>query len=198
MATTIRWYAGDGSPEILPAASGGFNTLGFFGANFGFSIRVGEYNNSSFRTTADGSSNGGALPNLRWANSSGAYVAGELTATELKEIDNDEATLKITLTTDSAIQTQNSVLRAFDRVDINSNPSGVTILAAEIRNDITAGRGSGDTSWTSIAGSGSTLGLEDQTTEDSTTHDFFIALTATPTSIGEKTSVGFYWETEFL
>jgi len=198
MATTIRWYAGDGSPEILPAASGGLNTLGFFGSNFGFSIRVGEYNNTSFRTNQNGTSNGGALPNLRYANVSGAYVAGELTATELREVDNDETTLKITLVTDNAIQTQNASLRAFDRVDIDNNPSGVTIRAAEVRKFLTGDRGSGNTNWSTIAGSGSTLSLYDQITADFTTHDFFIALSATPTSIGEKTNIGFYFETEFL
>lgn len=198
MATTIQWFGGTGSPEILPAASGGLNTLGFFGSAFGFSIRVGEYNNTSTRTTSNGTTDGGALPNLRFANASGAFVAGELTATELREVDNTEATLNILLTTDSAIKTQNSSFRAFDRIDINSNPSGVTIRAAEIRKDQTLVRGSGDTNWTAIAGSGDVLSLADQDTDDFTTHNWYIGITATPTSIGEKTNIGFYVETEFL
>lgn len=198
MATTIQWFGGAGSPEIQPAASGGLNTLGFFGSNFGFSIRVGEYNNTCYRTNSIGTSNGGALPNLRWANATGAYVGSELTASELLEIDNSEATLLITLNTDAAIKTQNSSLRAFDRLSINSNPSGVTIRAAEIAKDQPAVRGSGDSGWTFIAGSGDTLSLADQTTDDFTTHDWYIGLTATPTSIGEKTNIGLYFETEFL
>ncbi len=198
MATTIQWFGGAGSPEIQPAASGGLNTLGIYGSNFGFSIRVGEYNNTCFRTNSNGTSNGGALPNTRFANVSGAFVGPELTATELLEVDNTESTLKITLTTDAAIQTQNSKLRAFDRVSIDSNPSGVTIRAAEIRKHMTLVRGSGDTNWTVIAGSGAVLDLADQTTADFTTHDWYMALTATPTSIGEKTNIGFYFETEFL
>ena len=198
MATTIQWFGGAGSPEIQPAASGGLNTLGFFGSNFGFSIRVGEFNNTSFRTNSNGTTNGGALPNTRFANVSGAFVGSELTATELLEIDNSEATLNILLTTDATIQTQNSKLRAFDRVDINANPSGVVIRAAEIAKDQALVRGSGDTNWTVIAGSGNVLSLADQTTADFNTHNWFIALTATPTSIGEKTNIGFYFETEFL
>lgn len=198
MATTIRWYAGDGSPEILPAASGGFNTAGFFGAGFGFSIRIGEYNQTTFRTNANGTSDGGALPNLRFANTSGAYVASELTATELLEIDNDESTLLVQLTTDNPIKTQNASFRAFDRVSIDNDPSGVTMRAAEIRKDQISVRGSGDTNWTAIAGSGSTLSLADQTTENSTTHNWYVGLTATPTSIGEKVNIGFYFESEFL
>ncbi|MBU2061949.1 MAG: hypothetical protein KKH44_08915 [Bacteroidetes bacterium] len=197
MSTTIQWAGGAGTPIIQPAASGGLNTCGFFGSAFGFSIRVGEFNNTTYRTTADGTTDGGALPNLRWANSSGAYVASELVATELLEVANAEATLNVLLTTDNAVKTQNASLRAFDRVAINNNPSGVTIYAAEIAKD-SAVRGSGDVSWTIIAGSGSVLSLADQTTDDFTEHNYYIGLSATPTSIGSKTNLAFYWECEFL
>ena len=47
MASTLRWFAGDGSPEINPAPSGGLNTVGFFGGSFGLSIRVGEYQDNT-------------------------------------------------------------------------------------------------------------------------------------------------------
>ncbi len=198
MATTIVWRGGTGSPTIQPAASGGLNTCAFFGSAFGFSIRVGEFNNTTYRSNQNGTSDGGALPNLRRASVSGAFVASELTATELLEVDNAEATINILLTTDNAVKTQNASVRAFDRVAINNNPSGVTIYAAEIAKHMVAVRGSGDTNWTAIAGSGSTLSLADQTTADFTTHNFFVALSATPTSIGEKTNLGFYYECEFL
>ena len=198
MATTIQWFGGAGSPEIAPAASGGFNTVGFFGAGFGFSIRVGEYNDTTYRTNANGTSDGNAMPNLKWANVSGAFAGGSSTAEELLEINNSESTLLITLTTDSAIKTQNTNFRAFDRVAINNNPSGVTIRAAEIRKDASLVRGSGNASWAVIAGSGDVLSMFDQTTENNTVHNFYVALTATPVSIGEKTEIGFYFETEFL
>lgn len=198
MATVVQWFGGAGSPEILPAASGGLNTLGFFGASFGFSIRVGEYNQTSYRTNANGTSDGSQVPNLRFANTSGAFVGPSVVAEELLEVNNTEATLNIRLTTDNPIQTQNSSFRAFDRLNINNNPSGVTIRAAEIRKDQVSVRGSGDTFWTAIAGSGSTLSLDDQTTENFTEHNWYVGLTATPTSIGEKTDLGFYFETEFL
>ena len=197
MASTLRWFAGDGSPEINPAASGGYNTCGFYGAGFGLSVRVGEYNEGTYRTTEDGSSNGGALPNLRYANTSGAYVGAEITATELLEIDNDESTLRIQLNTDSSVGTQNTEFRAFDKVDINNNPSGVTIYAAEIRKDQPTVRGSGDTSWTNVYGSGSVLSMDNQSNLD-TTHRCWVGLTVSPTSIGEKTNIGLYFQTEFL
>jgi len=198
MATTVRWFGGAGSPEIAPASSGGLNTCGFFGANFGFSIRVGEYNQTTFRTNGNGTSNGSQLPNIRFANSSGAFVGAALTADELLEIENAQATLQVRLNTDTVIKTQNSKFRAFDRVNINSNPSGVSIRACEIEKDQALVRGSGDQFWTIIAGSGSVLSLSDQTTANASDHRWYIGLTATPTSIGEKTNIGFYFETEFL
>jgi len=199
MATTITWAGGGGSPTIQPAASGGFNTCGFFGSSFGFSIRVGEYNQSTFRTNEAGTSDGGTLPNLRYANTSGAYVGGLSTPDELRNIEQYEATLRIRLDTDAPVGTQNSSFRAFDKVNINNNPSGVAIFAAEILKD-PGTYGSGDVSWTQIYGSGSILSLDDHILawQTGVQHDWYIGLTATPTSIGEKTDIGFYFETEFL
>jgi hypothetical protein len=197
MATTIDWFGGDGANQILPAESGDNDTLGFFGAGFGFSIRVGEYNNTCYVTNDNGTTSYGQTPNLRWANSSGAYVASETVATELLEVDNTEATLRITLNTDSDVQTQNSAFRAFDRVNIDNNPSGVTMLAAEINKPSPSVRGSGDTFWSNIAGSGSVLSLDDHLAA-SGTHQWYVGLTASPLTIGEKTNLGFYFETEFL
>lgn len=199
MATTIEWRGGDQVNQILPAESGDNDTLGFFGANFGFSIRVGEYNNTSFVTTDDGTANHGQVPNIRYYNTSGAYVASELTPTELRNIDNSEATLEIRLTTDSAVRTQNTSFRAFDRSSINSDPSGVTVYAAEIRKHSPSTYGSGDASWTEIYGSGSVLELADRTSETpSGVQNFYVAVTVSPDSIGEKTNLAFYFETEFL
>lgn len=199
MATTIKWYPGDNignaSFEILPAASGGFNTVGFFGASFGFSIRVGEFNQTTIRTNANGTSNGGSMPNTRFASATGAWVG--LSEIHLEEIEDSESTIGIRLITDSTVGTQNASFRAFDRSNINNDPSGVTIRAAQILKPNPVIRGSGDASWTAIAGSGVTLSLADQNGA-ATTHDWYIALTATPNSIGEKTNIGFYFETEFL
>lgn len=200
MATAISWYGGDGVNEIVPAESGNNDTLGFFGANFGFSIRVGDYNNTNYVTNDNGTTNYGQCPNLRYYNTSGTYVASELTPTELLEVDDAESTIRVRLTTDSSIGTQNTSFRAFDRTNINNNPVGVTVYAAEIRKDNPVVRGSGDTYWTSIHGSGQTLALDDhlEAWQAGTTHDWHVGLTVTPTSIGEKTGLGFYFETEFL
>jgi hypothetical protein len=198
MATVLNFLSpSNPSTEILPAASGGFNTIGFYGPGFGLSVKVGEYNETTYRTTEDGQTDGSALPNLRYANTSGAFVASEILGTELQEVNDSEATLRIRLTTDSAIQTQNAKFRTFDKTSIDSAPSGVNVFAAEIIKPSGGLTGTGDVNWTQIEGSGTVLSLDDQAVA-STEHNFYLALTSTPTSIGEKTNFAFYFEAEFL
>ena len=198
MATTVSFRnPASTSVEIAPAASGGFNTLGFYGPGFGLSVRVGEFNETTFRTTEDGQSDGGAFPNLRFANSSGTFVGAEIVATELLEVNNNEATLLIRLNTDSAVATQNTKFRAFDKTSIDSAPSGVTVRAAEIMKEDVSVRGSGDQDWTVIQGSTDVLSFDNQP-DAATEHNWRVGITATPDSIGEKTNFAFYFETEFL
>lgn len=197
MATTLT-FRDPASPATIinPAASGGFNTIGFYGPGFGLSVRVGEYNETSYRTTEDGQSNGGGLPNVRWANATGVYIGASIIAEALTAIANSEATLLVRLNTDAAVATQNTRFRTFDKSNIDYAPSGVTVQAAEVIRD-GAGPGSGDTTWVTIAGSGTVLSLDDQATT-ATEHDWYIGISSKPDSIGEKTNFAFYFETEFL
>lgn len=194
MATTLRFLnPSNPADEILPAASGGFNTVGFYGPGFGLSVRVGEFNETTFRTTEDGQTNGNALPNVRWASATGAFVGASIIEQGLQSIGITEATIQVELVTDVAVQTQNTIFRTFDKTSIDNPPSGVDVYAAEVQ----AGAASGDANWTQIQGSGVVLGLDDQTVA-ATTHNWYLALSSTPTSIGEKTNFAFYFETEFL
>ncbi|TFH24743.1 hypothetical protein E4G67_01710 [Candidatus Bathyarchaeota archaeon] len=197
MATVLSFLnPSNPAQQILPAASGGLNTIGFYGPGFGLSVKVGEYNETTYRTTEDGQTNGGALPNLGYANVSGAFVGPSIIAEELLEVENTEATLRVRLVTDASVGTQNTRFRSFDKNDINSAPSGVTVQAAEIIKPDPV-RGSGDQFWLAIQGSGSVLSLTDQLTP-AVQHDWFIGLSSLPVSIGEKTNFAFYFETEFL
>jgi len=194
MATTLRFYnPANGAIEILPAASGGLNTIGFYGPGFGLSVRVGDFNENTYRTTEDGQTNGTALPNLRWASATGAYVGPSILQQGLLTVLESEATVRIQLTTDVAVTTQNATFRSFDKSSIDNAPSGVDVYAAEI-----LGVGLGDSLWTpNLGGSGVILGLNDKVTPN-TTHNWHVGLSSSPTSIGEKTNFAFYFETEFL
>lgn len=194
MATTLRFLnPANNSIEILPAASGGLNTVGFYGPGFGLSVRVGEFNETTFRTTEDGQTNGSQLPNVRWASATGGYVGASIIEQGLQSILTSEATLQVELVTDVAVQTQNAIFRTFDKASIDNPPSGVDVYAAEVA----SGVASGDATWTQIQGSGTVLSLADQT-NNNTTHNWFVALSSSPTSVGEKTNFAFYFETEFL
>ena len=194
MATTLKFYnPANGAIEILPAASGGLNTIGFYGPGFGLSVRVGDFNENTYRTTEDGQTNGTALPNLRWASATGAYVGPSIVEAGLLTVTEAQATVRIELMTDVAVTTQNATFRAFDKSSIDNAPSGVDVYAAEIL----AG-GSGDSLWTpSLGGSGVIMSLDDKTVAN-TTHNWHVGLSSSPTSIGEKTNFAFYFETEFL
>ena len=161
MATTLT-FRDPSAPAttINPAASGGFNTVGFYGPGFGLSVRVGEYNETTYRTTEDGQTNGGALPNLGYANVSGAFIGPSIIAEPLIDIANSQSTLLVRLNTDAAVATQNTRFRTFDKSNIDYAPSGVSVFAAEIIRD-GAGVGSGDIFWTQIQGSGVVLSFDD-------------------------------------
>ncbi len=116
---------------------------------------------------------------------------------QLLEVLNSEATIRVELMTDSAIATQNTTFRTFDKTSIDDAPSGVDVYAAEVRTEF-GPVGSGDTFWTpNLGGSGVILTLDDQG-DAATTHNWWLALSASPTTIGEKTNFAFYFETEFL
>ena len=194
MATTLKFYnPANPSIEILPAASGGLNTIGFYGPGFGLSVRVGDYNETTYRTTEDGQTNGTALPNLRWASATGVYVGPSILPALLQDTLDSEATVRIELMTDSAVTTQNGIFRTFDKTSIDNPPSGVNVFAFEV----ITGAASGDTGWTQIQGSGTVLNLDDKVVAN-TTHNWRVGLSSTPTSIGEKTNFAFYFETEFV
>lgn len=202
MAATIDWTSGDGNDPIDP--TGAFNGVGFFGNAFGQSVRVGEYQDSTFQTNDAGAVEGGEMLNDKYISSSGVKIgAGSIEL--LSAINCNETTLMIRLTNATPIQTQNTTFRAYDRLNINSNPSGITVQAFEaastpsgsLSGNDSSLNSDGDTTWTAIAGSGATLSFIEQS-GSSTDHYFYIGLSCSPTSIGEKLGLGFHFESEYL
>lgn len=127
----------------------------------------------------------------------------------LLAIPNVNATLNINFNHSSAVQTQNVKLRIYDRNNINNNPSGVTCKVAEIihPSDVQTLTGSGDSSWTTVYGSSVILDLvaspgtsglrPNGASTSSTNHDWYVAITASPDSIGSKL-FALYVELEYL
>ena len=205
----INFYIGSGFATEL-AGSG----LGFYGGGgFGRSVAVGTYQDNTYVTNSAGTIQGPQCNNVKWVHANSGEVAGGVTL-DLLDIPNEDATLNIRFTHSSAVQVQNAELRIYDRSNINNGASGVTTKVAEIIHPETAQTGllgSGDTSWYTPSGSSVVVpladspgisGLEAQNGSGSTTsdirHDFYIAWSASPDSIGSKTAYALYVSLEYL
>jgi len=112
----------------------------------------------------------------------------------LTYIPNIESTVGVRFTHDSAILVQNVVVKSTARDDENVGPTGMTLQCAEISHTGVAevAGGLGDSAWTSIFGSGTTLSLTNSpgsggfATGASVQHDWFLVLSASPSTIGSK------------
>lgn len=186
------------------------SALGFYASTgFGKSVTVDSYQGSTFVTNSNGTVQGVSARNVTWrhANSGTAVGADPI---NLLSIPNDEATLNLRFTHSTAINVQNPTIRLYDRVNIDNGPSGVTAKTAEIIHpqETQNNTGSGDSSWTTPKGSGVTHVLTDSpgvsglhaglSEPASVRHDWYLALSELPTSIGSKTNNALYFSVEYF
>lgn len=183
--------------------------LGFYGSTFGQSVNVGSYQDSTYITDSTGTVNAAQVHNIKHTHPSSGSING-LTSVNLRDVPNQLATLQIRFTNGVNVRTQNAKLRIFDRVSINNNPSGVTCKVAEIIHPSTVQSGltgSGSSTWQTLAGSGSTMSLiaspglsglsPSGSITMSTRHDFHVAISSSPDSVGSKLFAA-YFEVEYL
>lgn len=213
--------------------------LGFYGASYGISVPVGQYQDTTWITNANGTANDQLqLGNIKYTSvGSGQYNGG--TAYLLWQIPNYYAPLNIRFTHSEPVRVQNCKLRIFDRNDIENHASGVTTQVYEVRHPHpTAGsagsglsyRGTAAHEWTEFdPGDGSMIdytctsspgvsGLntvagetlpatsgsyanwttQEGAAHESARHDWYVALSASPQSIGSKTDYGLYFTCEYL
>lgn len=203
--STWLFFAGETNNISNLSGSG----IGFFGSAFGSSVNVGEYQTTTWVTNSAGTSQGIQTDNVKWTHPSSGSINGAASV-GLTSIPNYLATLNIRFNHTSAIKTQNVKLRIYDRSNINNDPSGVTCQVAEIAHVDTAqtANGSGSSTWNNVHGSAVILTLtaspghsgyrpNGASTTDAN-HDWYVALSASPDSIGSKTNFGLYCECEFL
>lgn len=187
--------------------------LGFFGGSFGQSVAVGSYQDTTFITNGAGTVQGQQVNNIKWTHASSGLINSATNSKALTEIPNYLATLNIRFTHSAAVRTQNAKLYIYDRTSINNPASGVTTKVAELIHIDTVqnNNGSGDSSWLTPAGSAITVSLcpspglsgifagnGSNSTVSSTQHDFYVAISASPDSIGSKVLYGLYVELEYL
>lgn len=217
------WAFMAGSDFTIDNLSG--SGLGFFGAaGFGSSVTVSAYNDKTYITNGAGTIQGAECDNVKFANSGSGYVAGASSGISLTCIPNYQATLQLRFSHDSAVQVSNVKLRIYDRSNVDNPASGVTVKVAElIHPNITQDNsGSGDTVWigTSVNGqtgtatvggsgivvtlanspgpSGLFAGNGSNSSLSNKVHDWYVAISASPDSIGSKTLFGLFCECDYL
>jgi hypothetical protein len=184
--------------------------LGFFGAGgFGTAVNIGEYQSATYITNAAGTDEGPEIINNQYltASSVKADLSAESTGVALPYLPNRMAVLNIRFT-GAAATIGNVTITACERYDNTVVPVGVTVKAAEIANTSTIYSNSSaysDSTWTNIYGS-TTLSLQDSpgpsgtgvgTLLSATRHDWYVALSISPTSGGNKT-LALYTEVEYI
>jgi hypothetical protein len=204
MAESIDFY----SNTVAIGGSG----IGFYGSSgFGSSVAVGEYQTSTYITNDNGTVQGAEINNVKYTHPNSGATGASSSSLHLLDIPNYKATLNVRFTSTSAVKTQNAQARIYDRSNINNNASGVTTKVAQIIHPDTseAGQlGSGSTVWSTLNGSGVTLlltaspgtsGLRPNGSNTTDTrHDWYLALSASPDSIGSKTQYGLWIQLEYL
>jgi hypothetical protein len=209
MPVAIQFLAGQGFQIADLAGSG----LGFYGdAGFGASVRVGEYQGRTFITNSNGTTHGPEVNNVKFLNIGSGILGQTGSGVALRAIPNHQATLNLRVVSNTPIRVPTARLRAYDRVNENRSPSGVTTRVAQIIHpDINqVANGSGDSTWWTPGGSGVVVPLApspgvsglfagngNNSTRPDTQHDWYCAISASPDSIGSKQQYGLWVEIEY-
>jgi len=187
--------------------------LGFYGNGFGVSVNVGEYQDTTFITNGNGTAQGAQVNNLKYQNVNSGIINSATSGVWLTQIPNMYATLNVRFTHGSAVKTQNVKAYIYDRSNINNPASGVTTKFAQLIHidTIQNNNGSGDTSWITPAGSsvvaslcpspgpsGFFAGNGSNSTVSAMQHDWYMAISQSPDSIGSKTLNGLWISLEYL
>ena len=166
--------------------------LGFFGPDgFGDPLSLNEFNGRTFITNTSGSVGFEECDNCRRISSSDVVIGQTGTGINILNLPNYLATVNLRFTHPQAVLVQNARLIAII-------PTGLTIYGAEIihTSRLQTVAGIGDPSWIPMDGSGQLLNLVDSPATSGispfgpastdTRHDWYIALSATPTLPGDK------------
>lgn len=210
---TINFYAGGYNFPINNLSGSG---LGFFGSGgFGASVAVGAYQDTTYITNSNGTAQGPQVNNVKWVHPASGQLPGSVNLA-LQNIPNYQGTLNISFTNTTAVRTQNAQLIIYDRTNTANAASGVTTAVCPlIHPSLSQGvAGSGGAVWQFPAGtsyvpmsilsngalySPGTSGISPNggSTVD-VQHDFYVAISANPNSIGSKTLYGLFFQTEYL
>lgn len=185
MATFTAYLQGTSDTEIEAT-----DELQFAGASFDSPIIVSSWNDSTHvKSSGDADDSSGNTPNnVKFISQTGG-TGGDSQADwgdgteDLDAITNAECTLKINFSHTSSVACSSVSFWAYDGTTESNAPTDMNFKAAE----------QGDTNFTDAEGSGSALSLDDS--GSSSSHDFYIACSASPSAVsGEVTSNKFKFQ----
>jgi hypothetical protein len=212
MAAAIDFYVGQGAGTWVDLNASG---VGFFGSTFGHSVQVGEYQDTTYICSSNGQLEGPQTTNCKFSTPSGTIVNGDAVEVQPSAMVINSGSMNIRFTYDSAVKTQNCELRIFDRSIPTNGATGVITQVLQISNGgsgvSTSGTATAPAShlgWIAPSGSGVVVSLLSSagsgglspsgTNTVDTRHDWYVGLSASPTSIGSKELFGLYLQLEYL
>jgi hypothetical protein len=184
---TFTWYGYISAAWTDLAA----NTIIFGGSSFGSNIDVDSWQDSTHAGNGDPGSDQGTMNNVKYLTGSTMSVNGggseNINDTNLA---TTECTLKVNFSHGSSVAITGARFYSYDGSVVGNEAVGVGVYAFE--------RGVSASAWTHINSdsgniggdnSGERLALADQGA--GTSHDYYIAASASPESVGAKTSFDF-------
>lgn len=175
---TFTWTGQGTDGASTNTTIGATDKLGFYGSAFGDAVAV-----SSYQTSTHVENSGGTqqctthINNNMYVSSGNININGggseTLNGTNLA---TTECTLKINFSHGSSVVTNTATFWAYDGSTDSAVPTNITFYCAE----------QADTAWTNAEGSGAAMTLDDNTT--ATSHDFYIACSASPEAVGDLTA----------
>jgi len=209
---TLELYAGENT--LVPVSSG----LGFFGDNgFDAAVPIGDYNGHTFVTNASGTTEKFECNNNKYNTSTTVIHGQESSGVLLTSLPNELATINVRFTHGSAVFAQSAKFYIYDGSTVGGSANklvpapNLTFQTAEIRHRSrlqTVVSPYSDSVWSDVSASGSNYialvsspglnGVREAGFEElSTQHDWYIALTCSPTQLGDK-QFGMTFEMEYL
>jgi len=178
MATFI--WTGQATDNSNHTTIGATDVVRFSGAAFATPVVVNSYQTTTHVENSGGTETctaGVHLHNIAYVSSGNFTLdGGGSTALSGSVPTTANCTLKINFADASSVTTTGGLFYAYDGTTTTSAPTGVTFQAFE----------QSDTTWTAASGSAAAVSITDDTA--STSHDYYFGISATPTSVGEKTA----------
>lgn len=163
----------DATDLIQFAGAGGFDTA----------ITVGAYNDSTHVESSVGAndSSGNTPKNSKFISQAGGTGGDSQVdigggTVDLDTISTANCPLKINFSHGTSVTTTSHILYGYNGSSQSTGPTEVDLRMAE----------QADANWTEAEGSGAPVTVNDDTT--ATSHDYFFLISASPTTVGEKTA----------